>query len=341
MTLQVYNMKSAMPPLFLAVLLLLGNLSWCREPTDAYALQEAYAKVAEKAFPAVVVVLNCQYDRRGDLREAKNGSGFFVRDDGVLVTNPHVIEGADVLGVRLLDDSLVPATIVGSSSATDIAVLKVEAGRKVPYLKFADTSKVKVGHYTIAIGAPMSLSHTMTTGVVSFKGRKLGLNYREDFIQTDAAINPGNSGGPLLNIDGLVIGVNDCIIQRNEGGSIGLNFAIDGNLVQRTLGELLRKGLKARPSFGATVEERLDGQPGVLVTAVKRDSPAEKAGLKKGDVIVRLGKTQITDPLQLQAVLLTNYQPDDMAELEVASDKTRQVLTIRFGIVKNHFDSIK
>lgn len=138
----------------------------------------------------------------------------------------------------------------------------------------------------------------------------------------------------LLNIDGLVIGVNDCGIFPDGTGSVGLGFAIDGNLVQRTLGELLRRGLQARPSFGATIEERLDGQPGVLVTAVKRGSPAEQAGLKKGDVILRLGKSKIADPLQLQAVLLTDYRPDDTAELEIFHDKTRQVLTIRFGKVQ-------
>ncbi|MBQ4480344.1 MAG: trypsin-like peptidase domain-containing protein [Victivallales bacterium] len=305
-----------------------------KDITDVHSLQDAYARVAEKVFPAVVVVMNCQYDRRGRLTEAGTGSGFFVRDDGVLVTNHHVIKGAEVLGVKLLDGTVVPAVILGDSEATDIAVLKAEVGKKVPFLKFADTSTVKVGHYAIAVGAPHKLSHTMTTGVVSFKGRKLGLNYREDFIQTDAAINPGNSGGPLLNIDGLVIGVNDCGIFPDGTGSVGLGFAIDGNLVQRTLGELLRKGLKARPSFGATIEERPAGQLGVLVTEVLKKSPAEEAGVKAGDVILRLGKTQVTDPLQLQAVLLTDYRPGDTAELEVLRDKIRQVLTIRFGTVK-------
>ena len=135
---------------------------------NAHSLQEAYARVAEKAYPAVVVVLNCQYNSMGRLVEAGTGSGFFVRNDGVLVTNHHVIEGARVLGVRMLDGKLLPATVIGTSKATDIAVLKVEVDRKVPFLRFADTSKVKVGHSAIAIGAALSLSHTMTTGVVSF-----------------------------------------------------------------------------------------------------------------------------------------------------------------------------
>ena len=160
------------------------------------------------------------------------------------------------------------------------------------------------------------------------------MHYREDFIQTDAAINPGNSGGPLLDIDGMVIGVNDCIRTTDGGGSVGLGFAIDGGLVQRTLGVLLNWGLRARPSFGATIEERLDGQAGVRVTAVRRGSPAEQAGLKTGDVILRLGKTKVTDPLQLQAVLLNDYRPGDAAELEVLRGKTSHVLTIHFGAVE-------
>lgn len=301
-----------------------------KESSDPHSLQESYAKVAEKAFPAVVVVLNCQYNGRGELRHIANGSGFFVRNDGVLVTNYHVIDGADVLGVRLLDGKLLPASVIGTSKATDIAVLKVAVEGKVPFLQFADTSKVKVGHYTIAIGAPLSLSHTMTTGVVSFKGRKLGVNNYEDFIQTDASINPGNSGGPLLNIDELVIGVNDCAIMPGETGSIGLNFAIDAKLVQRILGTLLNKGLKERPRIGMTVEELPKGVKGVKVTDVFKKSAAEAAGIKVGDIIIAIDNTAIQDIFHFQAFVLTNFASGDSTALEIVRNGQKKSLRLTF-----------
>lgn len=301
-----------------------------RKTPDAHSLQEAYAHVAEKAYPAVVVVLNCQYNSMGRLVEAGTGSGFFVRNDGVLVTNHHVIEGARVLGVRMLDGKLMPAMVIGTSKAADIAVLKVEVSRKVPYLRFADTSKVKVGHYAIAIGAPLSLSHTMTTGVVSFKGRKLGVNNNEDFIQTDASINPGNSGGPLLNIDGHVIGVNSCGIMPGGTGSIGLNFAIDAKLVQRILGTLLNKGLKERPRIGMTVEELPKGGKGVKVTAVFKKSAAEAAGIKDGDIITAIDNTSIQDIFHFQAFVLTNFSSGDSTAMEVVRNGQKKSLRITF-----------
>ena len=303
------------------------TVSQANAQQDVHSMQNSFAKVAEKAFPAVVVVLNCRYDWHGQLREHSQGSGFFVRNDGVLVTNHHVIDGADILGVRLLNGKLYPAAVIGTSKASDIAVLKVDVDRKVPCLTFADTSKVKVGHYAIAIGAPLSLSHTMTTGVVSFKGRKLGVNNNEDFIQTDASINPGNSGGPLLNIDGLVIGVNDCGIM--QGGSIGLNFAIDAKLVQRILGAILSRGLKERPRMGLTVEDASGGK-GVKVTAVQRNSAAAAAGIKVGDVITSIDKTVIQDIFHFQAIVLMNFSPGDSTTIEVVRDGQRKSLRVRF-----------
>lgn len=319
---------------FLLVTLLcffhINGVALGKESSDPHSLQESYAKVAEKAFPAVVVIMNCQYNGRGELRHVANGSGFFVRNDGVLVTNYHVIEGADVLGVRLLDGKLLPASVIGTSKATDIAVLKVAVEGKVPFLQFADTSKVKVGHYTIAIGAPLSLSHTMTTGVVSFKGRKLGVNNYEDFIQTDASINPGNSGGPLLNIDGLVIGVNDCAIMPGVNGSIGLSFAIDAKLVQRILGTLLNKGLKERPRIGITVEELPEGVKGVKVTAVFKKSAAEAAGIKVDDIITAIDNTPVQDIFHFQAFVLTNFSAGDSTTIETVRDGKSIILKLTF-----------
>ena len=154
----LHNLLQLMPRLrrcgvFVLFFVACVGTAYADNPRDARALQDAYARVAEKAFPAVVVVLNCKYGYAGRLQEHSQGSGFFVRNDGVLVTNHHVIEGADILGVRLLDGKLLPASVIGTSKSADIAVLKVEVDRRVPFLRFADTSKVKVGHYAIAIGA--------------------------------------------------------------------------------------------------------------------------------------------------------------------------------------------
>lgn len=335
----------------LAVMLCVAVLACGQDLRDVEMVEDAYARVAELACPAVVAVVSCRFDQRGQLFEVGEGTGFFVRDDGVLVTHHRVIEGAEVLAVRLPGGRLVPATLLGESAAAEIAVLQAEVPGKVSFLKFADASTVKIGDCAIAVGAPRrvppqekpsrwtrpknaprQLSNTMVAGMVSSKGRSLGVQFGV-FDQQDAKVTAGDTGGPLLNLAGEVIGVNDW------GDFLGsrsarAGFAMDGNLVKRALGELLRRGLRARPSFGATIEERLDGQAGVRVTAVRRGSPAEQAGLKTGDVILRLGKTKVTDPLQFQAVLLNAYRPGDAAELEVLRGTKSHVLTIRFGALE-------
>ena len=169
----------------------------------------------------------------------------------------------------------------------------------------------------------------MTTGVVSFKGRKLGVNNNEDFIQTDASINPGNSGGPLLDIDGQVIGVNDCGVMAG-GGSVGLNFAIDAKLVQRILGTALNRGLKGRPQLGVTVEEMPSGGKGVKVTAVIKRSAAEAAGIQVGDIITAIDGNAVQDIFQFQAFVLTNFSTGDSARFEVVRNKKKQEMELSF-----------
>lgn len=294
-------------------------------------MQNAYARVAEKAFPAVVVVLTFRKALYGRLESIASGSGFFVRDDGLLVTNQHVIQGGTLFGVKMLDGTLHPAALVGASKATDLAVLRVKTDKKVPYLRFADTSKVKVGHSAIAIGAPLSLSHTMTTGVVSFKGRKLGVNNNENFIQTDASINPGNSGGPLLDIDGYVIGVNDCGMMPGGNGSIGLNFAIDASLVQRSLRTIVNQAVKGRPSFGLTVVNSVPKGKGVQVTVIKRNSAAEKAGLQVGDIICKMGENELGDIFLFETLVYSEYSPGDVMQLEILRNGKRMRLKVTLG----------
>ena len=290
--------------------------------------QDAFAAVAEKAMPAVVTVYNLKHIH-GNYSHNGTGSGFFVSKQGHIVTNFHVIAHADALAVKLVDGNVMPAAIVGVSQDTDLAVLKVGGKRSFPYLKFADTRKVKVGHYAIAIGSPFSLSQTMTTGVVSHKGRALGKHFQEDYIQTDASINPGNSGGPLLNIDGEVIGVNDCILSlgnRRSPGSVGIGFAIDGNLAARVVKKIMLSPQKTVPFAGMTFEGT------TTITRILPKSPAERAGLKAGDTILQIDNKPVNSLVELQRLIISFYNPGDSANLIVHRQGKRLKTTIKFAV---------
>ena len=297
-----------------------------------HSLQDAYAHVAEKAMPAVVTIYPLVYT--GDTFEKKGtGSGFFVSESGYIVTNYHVVENSDAFAVKLADDTVLLGKLIGTSKDTDLAVLKIEHD-KVPYLKFADTTKVKVGHYAIAIGAPFALSQTMTTGIVSHKGRELGLNYREDYIQTDASINPGNSGGPLLSIDGEVIGVNDCIIAPSAGdsekGSVGLGFAIDGNLAKTFINAIIKTDSPNRPYLGVTMEQKKESDP-PIISEITKDSPADKAGLQVGDLIVQIDSRKVKNMWDVQSVLLVYYNPGDNPEFIIKRKQKEIKIKVKIG----------
>ncbi len=289
--------------------------------------QEKFAAVAEKAMPAVVTVYASGFSRSGV------GSGFLISSDGVIVTNFHVIQHADTLAVKLADGKQFPAKIIGVSQPTDLAVLRISSKEKLPFLKFADTSKLKIGHYAIAIGSPFALSQTMTTGIVSFKGRELGLNYQEDYIQTDAAINPGNSGGPLLNINGEVIGVNDCFIApRSAGkssGSVGLGFAIDGNLARLVVLTILKSRLP-QPSLGITMPEYHKNSPPVI-SGVLPKSPAAQAHLAVGDCILKIDRHKVSTIRELKLLVTAVYNPGD--EVVITFKRNKKILRtkLKFG----------
>ena len=297
-----------------------------------HAIQNAYARVAEKAMPAVVTIYSLQYTGETFTDKAV-GSGFIVSDSGYIVTNYHVVQDADALAVKLADKTVLLGKLIGTSKDTDLAVLKIDHG-KLPCLTFADTKDVKVGHYAIAIGAPFSLSQTVTTGIVSQKGRELGLHYKEDFIQTDASINPGNSGGPLLNIDGEVIGVNDCLIAPSSGddakGSVGLGFAIDGNLAKTFVNAIIKSDSPDRPFIGITMEQRLEDDP-PIVSELTKGSPAEKAGIRTGDLIVQIDSRKVKTIRDVQSVLLAFYNPGDTAEFTVKRKQKEVKIKIVIG----------
>lgn len=307
-----------------------------KEQLSPINLQEKYAAVAERAMPAVVTVYSNIY-RGAFLQKHGVGSGFLISEDGYIVTNHHVIKHADVLIVKLFDGVNVQAKLVGVSPRTDLAVIKIKTQKKLPFLRFADTNKVKIGHYAIAIGSPFSLSQTMTTGIVSFKGRELGLHYKEDYIQTDAAINPGNSGGPLLNIQGEVIGVNDCLIAPKTAGSsqgnIGLGFAIDGNLAKIVVMFILKRNLPEKPYLGAVMTNYNKNSPPIIKRIIKK-SPAAMAGLFVGDRILKIDDRKVSTIWDVQTTILALYNPGDRAVFTLLRDKKIRKIKVKLGVLK-------
>ena len=278
---------------------------------DAKTLQNDFSRIAEQSIPSVVVIRTGRtvrawrrggmYDRLHDYyypsREkisTGQGSGFFINEHGHILTNYHIVKGQDFFRATLHDGREFEAKLIGSDPLSDLAVLKIDHPGKTPYLTFAESEKVKAGHWAIAIGAPFSLSHTVTVGVVSYNRRTVGLNAHENFIQFDASINPGNSGGPLLDIEGRVIGVNDFILSP-AGGNIGLGFAIAGNLAHSICNDLIQSGRANRSWTGVMLSdvperyrERNKLPKGVLIARMFRDSPAHKGGLKPGDLILKI-----------------------------------------------------
>lgn len=226
--------------------------------------------------------------------ETVRGSGFIVSPDGYIVTNNHVVENATRVNVLLNNGKKAVATVVGTDPKTDLAVIKINE-KNLPFLNFADSDKLEVGDWAIAIGNPFGLQATVTVGVVSAKGRsQLHIADFEDFIQTDAAINPGNSGGPLLDVNGEVIGVNTAIVS-GSGGYMGIGFAIPSNMAKNIIDQLIKNGQVVRGFLGVTLQPvdadlanfyKLDTTHGALVTDVIKGSPADHAGLKQEDVIL-------------------------------------------------------
>jgi len=230
-------------------------------------------------------------------KQQAQGSGFIINKDGHLLTNNHVVEGADTITVILSDKKEVKAKLIGTDPQTDIALLKIDDGDNLPVVPLGDSDALEVGEWVIAIGNPFGLSQTVTVGIVSAKGRnRVGINDYENFIQTDAAINPGNSGGPLLNIHGEVVGINSALYTRS-GGYMGIGFAIPINMVKSIENQLNDHGKVTRGWIGVGIQDvdenlaksfNLKKAEGILVSEVQQGSPAEKAGLQQGDVVLRL-----------------------------------------------------
>ena len=302
----------------------------------------AFVELAEATSPAVVTVFTSQTIRQRaqrslfdeffgfdpfsgpgqrqqpqerEFRRSGQGSGFIVSADGYILTNNHVVQNADSVYVRTQDNREFTAQIVGTDPGTDIAVLKVEAGN-MPLLKLGNSDELRIGEWVMAVGSPLSesLAHTVTQGIVSAKGRaNIQLIDLEDFIQTDAAINPGNSGGPLLNLDGEVVGINTAIASRS-GGFQGIGFAIPSNIAQRVMQSIIETGKVVRAYLGITGSNLdqtmaqgfgLESAMGALVYEVREGSPADKAGLKDGDIILEMNDQKVQSFDQMRANIAT------------------------------------
>lgn len=226
----------------------------------------------------------------------RQGSGFIISQDGYIVTNNHLVQNANRITVKLLNNEEYPAKVIGTDPQTDIAVIKISA-KNLPIVQLGDSDKTDVGEWVVALGNPFGLSHSLSAGILSAKGRSsVGLADYENFLQTDAAINPGNSGGPLLDLDGKVVGINTAIFSRS-GGYMGIGFAIPINMANNIIDQLIKKGNVVRGYLGVKIQPMtadlatsfgLKTNKGILVAQVEPGAPADKAGIKQGDIIVSL-----------------------------------------------------
>lgn len=268
------------------------------------------------------------------------GSGFIISEDGYVLTNNHVVEGADSVIVRMSDRREFDAEIIGTDPRSDLALLRIDAS-DLPTLKLAADDNLEVGEWVLAIGSPFGLDYSVSAGIVSAKGRSLPTEKNENyvpFIQTDVAINPGNSGGPLFNLAGEVIGVNSQIFTRS-GGSIGLSFAIPASVARNVVEQLKENGRVTRGWLGVTIQDvdknlaesfGLKRPGGALVAEVSADSPAGKGGIRSGDVIVRFDGKEIPTSADLPHVVGL-VAPGSRVEVEIVRDKSPKTLTVEVG----------
>lgn len=278
-------------------------------------------------------------NRRAPHRQRSLGSGFFVSPDGYIVTNFHVVNGADVIKVTMDDQNgksrNMTAKLIGSDEETDLALLKVDGEKNLPYLEFGNSNDMKVGEWVLAIGNPFGLDHTVTAGIVSAMGRNIHSGPFDNFLQTDASINPGNSGGPLLNMAGQVIGINTAIIVSGQG----IGFAIPSDMAARIIDQIKDGKKISRGWIGVTIQDvdentskalGMDDSAGALIGSVIAGEPAEKAGLKDGDVILAVDDKSIENSSALLRAI-ADKAPGSTAVLTVFRDGKTMNITVTLG----------
>ncbi|MDI5889763.1 Do family serine endopeptidase [Halomonas rhizosphaerae] len=329
------------------------------EPLTRRQGPASYAQAVERAAPAVVNIYSTRVVEReehplmsdpffrqffGDELPSRQrmlsslGSGVIVSDDGYVLTNHHVIRGADQIQVALRDGRETLAEVIGTDPESDLAVLRIDL-ESLPVIELTDTTRVAVGDVSLAIGNPFGVGQTVTMGIISATGRShLGLNAYEDFIQTDAAINPGNSGGALVNAEGALVGINTAIFSRS-GGSQGIGFAIPANLARNILEELVTRGRVIRGWMGIEAQELnqelaasfgLQAPTGVIIAGVVPDGPADRAGLQPGDVLLEVDGKPVLDPRRTMSDIAA-VAPGTRLPLTVVRGGERREVTIELG----------
>jgi len=270
------------------------------------------------------------------------GSGFIVDANGTIVTNNHVVKDAKTVSVTLDDGTRLPAKVIGRDARTDIAVLKVDAHRQLPYIQLGNSANVKPGQWVVAMGNPFGLGGTVTAGIVSASGRDIGAGPYDQFIQIDAPINQGNSGGPLFTQDGKVIGMNTAILSPS-GGSIGIGFAIPSDMIHTVVAQLEKTGKVTRGYIGVEAQQvsdtmakamHLTAGSGALIAGVQNETPASRAGLQPGDVITSVNGQAVKNPRDL-AVDIAGVQPGDEAQLQVLHDGDNKTVSVKVGQMPN------
>lgn len=324
-------------------------------------LAGSYSAAANKAMPAVVNIFTSSKltapnpheqfrddplfkhffgDQENEEAQPDNslGSGVIVSEQGLILTNEHVIASADEIEVALADGRKLAAKVVGTDPDTDLAVLKVE-GENLPSITFAANEKLNVGDVVLAIGNPFGVGQTVTQGIISALGRNhLGINTYENFIQTDASINPGNSGGALIDAEGNLIGINSAIYSRS-GGSMGIGFAIPASIAKQVMEQIAVNGSVTRGWIGIEAQDitpelaesfKLPQAKGSLIAGVLRDSPADVAGLKAGDVLLAINNKEVVDSSGMLNIIAA-LKPEDKAELKIARAAKEMTVSVAVG----------
>lgn len=283
-----------------------------------------------------------QPERRGRANPISQGSGFFISDDGFIVTNNHVVDNGTEFSVIMHDGTELDAQLVGKDARTDLAVLKVEDERKFTYVEFDREDTTRIGDWVVAVGNPFGLGGTVTAGIISARGRDIGSGPYDDFLQVDAAVNRGNSGGPTFNLEGEVIGVNTAIFSPS-GGNVGIAFAIPASLAKEVVADLMDDGTIERGWLGVQIQPVTDDiaeslgladAKGALITEPQDGSPAKKAGLKSGDIVTAVDGQLIDDPKDL-ARTIAKVKPGEKTELTLWRDGQSQAITVEIGKLKD------